>query len=291
MASSSAEIIFKNLTIGGKLSGPKGSLKITPSLILWKTENRNDPINPKDLSKAYWMGLSHRAYQLKLEYNSSASSIKFDGFKEHDYDQLKAVLHDNFDLELETLKISTKGENHGECNITGSTLSFKIDGNYSFEIPLTEVANSKMTANAKNDVVIEFNPDDIDDEDEQLMEIRFFIPNNKESGKDDGESTATTAQIFNDIIKEKTAINTSSGSNFCRLPSVHLLTPRGRYDIEMFPNFMKLHGKTHDYHIRYEQITRLFQLPKSDKDVFFYCEFGAAHPTRRYSLPASRYAV
>jgi len=114
------------------------------------------------------------------------------------------------------------------------------------------------------------------------MEIRFFIPNIKDTSKDakddtiDDKHNPTTAQMFNEIIKEKTAINASTGTNFCRFPAVHLLTPRGRYDIEMFPTFMKLHGKTHDYKIRYEQIVRLFQLPKSDKDIFFIVSLDPA---------------
>jgi len=240
--------------------------------MFWKTENRTESIAPKDIVKAYWMGLDRETFQLKLEYTTKAS-IKFDGFRESDYSALKSLLLSNFGIELEPLQVSTKGDNHGELNIQGSNICFTIDGKYGFEIPLAEVAGSKMTANAKNDVVVEFNQESaLDDEDEQLMEIRFFIPNIKEGSKEDGtddKHNPTTAQVFHEVIKERTAINTISGANFCRFPSVHLLTPRGRYDIEMFPNFMKFHGKSHDYHVRYDQITRLFQLPKSEKDVFF----------------------
>jgi hypothetical protein len=35
----------------------------------------------------------------------------------------------------------------------------------------------------------------------------------------------------------------------------------------MFPSFLKLHGKTYDYKIKYSNIVRLFQLPKPDRFV------------------------
>ncbi len=57
---------------------------------------------------------------------------------------------------------------------------------------------------------------------------------------------------------------------FSLLILIWLYYNRGRYDIEMFASFMKLHGKTFDYKIEYNTISRLFQLPKPDqRHVFF----------------------
>ncbi|MBP0485231.1 hypothetical protein, partial [Sagittula salina] len=42
------------------------------------------------------------------------------------------------------------------------------------------------------------------------------------------------------------------------------LTPRGRYDIKLFPSFIQLHGKTFDYKIPVKTVLRLFQLPHKD---------------------------
>ena len=35
-----------------------------------------------------------------------------------------------------------------------------------------------------------------------------------------------------------------------QVPHLALLTPRGRYDLELFPKFMNLHGKSYNYKIR-----------------------------------------
>ncbi|KAL3924152.1 MAG: hypothetical protein SGPRY_003999, partial [Prymnesium sp.] len=45
---------------------------------------------------------------------------------------------------------------------------------------------------------------------------------------------------------------------------VEMRVPRGRYEIEMFDKYMKLHGKTYDYKILYSNVSALFLLPKPD---------------------------
>ena len=44
----------------------------------------------------------------------------------------------------------------------------------------------------------------------------------------------------------------------------HLQVPRGRYDIELFDKYMKLHGKTFDYKCLYTNVSSLYLLPKQD---------------------------
>ena len=43
-----------------------------------------------------------------------------------------------------------------------------------------------------------------------------------------------------------------------------MVVPRGRYSIDMYEKFVKLHGSTHDYKILYKDINRAFMLPKTD---------------------------
>merc|ERR1711936_1105830 len=48
------------------------------------------------------------------------------------------------------------------------------------------------------------------------------------------------------------------------------LSPRGRYDIKMYPNFIHLHGKTFDYKIPVGTVMRLFLLPHKDQRQMFF---------------------
>ena len=43
------------------------------------------------------------------------------------------------------------------------------------------------------------------------------------------------------------------------------LTPRGRYTIELYDYFLRLRGQKYDYKIKYDDINRLFLLPKPDE--------------------------
>ncbi len=49
-----------------------------------------------------------------------------------------------------------------------------------------------------------------------------------------------------------------------------MLIPRGKYSLDMYEKFLKIHGKTHDYKIKYSQINRAFVLPKPDGVHYAY---------------------
>ena len=71
------------------------------------------------------------------------------------------------------------------------------------------------------------------------------------------------------MVKEKAEIGQVAGDVILSFEEVLVLTPRGRYDVDMFPEFLRLRGKTYDYKILYTSISRLFLLPKDDQHVLF----------------------
>lgn len=115
---------------------------------------------------------------------------------------------------------------------------------------------------------------------DEMVEIRFYVPgtqtklrgsdagSQKSDAEDDGEEVSA-AQAFHDSIKEKAEIGQVSGDLVLSFEEVLVLTPRGRYDVDMFLDFLRLRGKTYDYKILYSSISRLFLLPKDDQHVLF----------------------
>jgi structure-specific recognition protein 1 len=115
---------------------------------------------------------------------------------------------------------------------------------------------------------------------DEMVEIRFFVPgqstrvrgsdagSNKSDAEDDGDDISA-AQAFHDAIKEKAELGHVSGDIILSFEEVLVLTPRGRYDVDMFPDFLRLRGKTYDYKIVYSSISRLFLLPKDDLHILF----------------------
>jgi structure-specific recognition protein 1 len=43
-----------------------------------------------------------------------------------------------------------------------------------------------------------------------------------------------------------------------------MLIPRGKYTMDMYENYAKFHGRTHDYKIMYNEVKKVFQLPRAD---------------------------
>jgi structure-specific recognition protein 1 len=127
-----------------------------------------------------------------------------------------------------------------------------------------------------------------------MVEIRFYVPgthtrtrgsdagSQKSESESDGEETSA-AQAFHDAIKEKAEIGQVSGDLVLSFGEVLVLTPRGRYDVDMFPEFLRLRGKTYDYKILYNSISKLFLLPKGDQHVLFIVS-----PSTSICLPRTR---
>ncbi|KAK4049309.1 FACT complex subunit [Microbotryomycetes sp. JL201] len=90
----------------------------------------------------------------------------------------------------------------------------------------------------------------------------------EEDGADDEGETA--AQVFHDAVKEKADIGQITSEGMCTIPDILCLTPRGRFDIDLHADFLRLRGKTYDYRISYNQVQKLFLLPKPD-DI--HCQF------------------
>lgn len=171
-------------------------------------------------------------------------------------------------------------------SFTGQDLAFLVSNKTAFELPLQKVANSNIAG--RTEVSLEFAtssqrpPKGAGDE---LVEIRFFVPGTRtkdaasdagsQAGDEEKEDLAvegdetSAAQVFHDAIKEKAELGEVSGNMIINFEEVLVLTPRGRYDVDMFPDFLRLRGKTYDYKITYDGIQKLFLLPKDDQHVLF----------------------
>lgn len=162
-----------------------------------------------------------------------------------------------------------------------------------FELSLADVANSNIAG--KTEVSLEFTPASaikgapkvVGDE---LTEIRFYVPGSigKLKGSDAGsdnddneEEELSAAQVFHDTVKDRAKIGQIQGDLILSFEEVLVLTPRGRYDMDMFPTYLRLRGKTYDYKIVYQSISRLFLLPKDDQHVLFIVSIPLSlHPSR-----------
>src|SRR5690606_23558902 len=82
------------------------------------------------------------------------------------------------------------------------------------------------------------------------------------------------------MLKEKADIGEVAGNAIATFVDILYLTPRGRYDVDMYDRSFRLRGKTYDYKIQYDNIKKFFLLPKPD-EVHYMIVIGLDPPLRQ----------
>ncbi|KAJ1984500.1 FACT complex subunit [Dimargaris cristalligena] len=293
-----------------------GILKFAKQGVGWKNSKTGQVITiaANDIKRVQWMRVA-RQYRLKFILKNGAWQ-KLDNFPREDFDSVKHVIRSLYRITLETRELSLKGGNWGKTEFQGNYLTFNAGTKTIFEVPLGDVANTNLAG--KSEVSLEFLPPDrLNQADagrakgtrvDELVEMRFYIPGTTTSTKaarmetsgtegdlpveadkdsnasdeeeEDAEETQNAANVFYDMVKNKADLGQVTGESIALFQEILCLTPRGRYDIDMFPSFLRLRGKTYDYKISYESVIKLFLLSKPD-DLHMVFVLGLDPPIRQ----------
>ncbi|KAJ6461995.1 SSrecog-domain-containing protein [Mycena vitilis] len=273
------------------LSPEVGKMRVASSGMAWKGIDTGEvvAIAGGDIKSAQWLRVG-RGFQLRVGLKDRKRDT-FDGFKREDLKKVTELFKNHFGMTVEEIDVSFKGWNWGVTDFRGQDLAFLVSGRLGFELPLRNVANSNIAG--RTEVSLEFAapPDRKKIAGDEMTEIRFHVPGvmSKTKGSDDGsqksdaegddDDEVSAAHVFHDNIKETADIGQVTGDIILSFEEVLVLTPRGRYDVDMFPDFLRLRGKTYDYKIIYSTISKLFLLPKDDQHVLFI--LGLSNPIRQ----------
>ncbi|KAF5309610.1 hypothetical protein D9611_013984 [Ephemerocybe angulata] len=264
------------------LSPEVGKFRVAASGMGWKGTESNNVVTleASKIKWAQWIRVA-RHFQLRVGL-ADHSKQKFDGFLREEHDKIASLLKNHFAITLETQEVSFKGWNWGVADFRGQDLAFLVSDKTSFELPLNNVANSNIAG--RTEVSLEFanlaGSSKGKIAGDEMVEIRFHVPGNVSKNKDSDAGSAksdnendeediSAAQAFHETIKDRANIGQITGNMILSFEEVLVLTPRGRYDMDMFPEFLRLRGKTYDYKILFTSISRLFLLPKDDQHVLF----------------------
>lgn len=263
-----------------------GRMRIADSGLGWKaaslnneaTQNNAPFLLPSEEILSYLWSRGSRGYELRVQ-TKNQGVVMLDGFDAEDFAKLKQELQRNFHLTLEHREHSLRGWNWGKTDLAKNELVFQVNNKPAFELPYSEISNSNLTG--KNEVAVELNLDNNHNKTgDELVEMRFYIPgvleneNTVKKETENGEvkqeveeepEEVSAATVFYEQLKDKADIGQGSGEAIVSFGDILFLTPRGRYDIDMYPTSLRLRGKTYDYKIQYKQIERIFSLPKPDE--------------------------
>ncbi|CAM9671553.1 unnamed protein product, partial [Laminaria digitata] len=168
------------------------------------------------------------------------------------------------DIRLSKDRINCGGGNYGELDVLDNIVRFSSENRTLFDLNIKDVSQCVMPGVKKsNDVELQLHESDATDQTEDtLVAIRVTLPEKDEDM--DGPSPAESLQMS---VIERANIHDVKGKVLVEFNESQgtFDFPRGRYSIEMYSHFMRMHGSRYDYKIQYNDISKLFLLEKPDE--------------------------
>ncbi|KAL6943128.1 FACT complex subunit [Hanseniaspora osmophila] len=253
-------------------------------------------LSADELSSIQW-SRGCKGYELKINTRNEGV-VQLDGFNQEDFNLVKNEFLRRFNITVEVKEHSLRGWNWGQTDMARNEMVFSVNGKPTFEIPYSRINNTNLTS--KNEVAVEFqiNNETYQPAGDEIVEMRFFVPSTiiKGEGEDEDEDMdkegqkvkgegeegndgsdqenededaaivdrKTMAESFYEELKAKADIGEVSGDAIVSFQDVFFTTPRGRYDIDIYKNSIRLRGKTYEYKLQHNQIQKIFSLPKAD---------------------------
>uniref|UniRef100_A0A2P2KL43 FACT complex subunit SSRP1 n=2 Tax=Rhizophora mucronata TaxID=61149 RepID=A0A2P2KL43_RHIMU len=255
--------LFNNISLGGRGGTNPGQLKIYSGGIVWKKlgGGKAVEVDKSDILGVTWMKVP-RTNQLGVQVKDGLY-YKFTGFRDQDVTSLSNFFQSNCGITPGEKQLSVSGRNWGEIDLNGNMLTYLVGSKQAFELSLADVSQTQMQG--KNDVILEFHVDDTTgaNEKDSLMEISFHIPNSNTQFV--GDENRPPAQVFRDKIMSMADVGAGGEEAVVTFEGIAILTPRGRYSVELHLSFLRLQGQANDFKIQYSSVVRLFLLPKSNQ--------------------------
>ncbi|KAF2643293.1 SSrecog-domain-containing protein [Massarina eburnea CBS 473.64] len=300
---------FENIYLN--LSKTPGVTRFAESGWGWKPVKGSDATytsDKSDIMSAQWSRAA-RGYEVKM-LTRKDGIVQLDGFSQEDFDRIVKSFKIWYGINLENREHALRGWNWGKAEFGKAELSFNVANRPAFEVPYTEISNTNLAG--KNEVAVDFSlPADGDagangalggarfrgkksaGARDQLVEMRFYIPGmtSKKEKRDDGEEGSgeeadgdgeehNAANLFYETLMEKAEIGEVAGDTYATFQEVLHLTPRGRFDIDMYESSFRLRGKTYDYKIQFDSVKKFMVLPKPD-DLHTLIVVGLDPPLRQ----------
>ncbi|KAF5004079.1 hypothetical protein FDECE_9422 [Fusarium decemcellulare] len=291
------------------LSKESGKCRFAETGFGWKPAGGGDTftLDHSNIASAQWSRAA-KGYEIKILQRANSGIIQLDGFQQEDYDRLGKVFKNWYSTVLENKEHALRGWNWGKAEFSKSELTFSVQNRPAFELAYSEIGNTNLAG--RNEVAVEMALPATAAESganpqlggarskgtkaaagrDQLVEMRFYIPGvttrkeaeGEDAGSDagNGEEEKNAATLFYETLIDKAEIGETAGDTIATFLDVLHLTPRGRFDIDMYEASFRLRGKTYDYKIQYEAIKKFMVLPKPD-EVHYMLTIGLDPPLRQ----------
>eukprot|EP01053_Blabericola_migrator_P004200 Blabericola_migrator_1__4199@NODE_228_length_11100_cov_168_633645_g194_i0_p3_GENE_NODE_228_length_11100_cov_168_633645_g194_i0NODE_228_length_11100_cov_168_633645_g194_i0_p3_ORF_typecomplete_len475_score120_06Rtt106/PF08512_12/0_037Rtt106/PF08512_12/4_8e21POB3_N/PF17292_2/1e18POB3_N/PF17292_2/1_3e04POB3_N/PF17292_2/4_5e02SSrecog/PF03531_14/4_4e18SSrecog/PF03531_14/1_4e03SSrecog/PF03531_14/1_4e04RNA_pol_3_Rpc31/PF11705_8/13_NODE_228_length_11100_cov_168_633645_g194_i052686692 len=248
------DITFQS--IRGTLGPDQGPFKILNDLFGWKNSVTLAIIQKeaREVESIEWFRATAREHTLSFTLKSG-EKLEFTGFKEADFELLSNYIKKHWKQVITTTRPATKGWHWGQYEVSAKRLCFKVDGKRSFEVPFDQLAN---VTTSKAELALEFEgPPTKDPNVDQIMEIRFVVPQPEEGDAGD------LAEAMKTEILDASGLASAATDAIVTFDYKQCSMPPGRFDVQVFQSLLKLHGKSLDFTVHYDNVQTIFLLPSS----------------------------
>jgi len=250
---------FGSIYLATAGAAPQGTFKLESSGngFSWRKQGGGTQIQvgADEVNEIFWSRTGRENILTVKKHDGS--QLAFLGFRERDLEEIKA----RFEGKVHDRELCVNGRNWGDLLIEDSQLSFDVGGTKAFEVTLKDISQASLQG--KNEVAIEFQQDDTGTaaKEDALVEMSFYVPPASTQYQSE-EDDKSAAKVFLDEVLKKADLVTSSDDIILSMPDIAVVVPRGRYEVQLHMNFLKLVGQSQDFKIRYSSIMRVFVLPK-----------------------------
>ncbi|CAM9677536.1 unnamed protein product, partial [Hapterophycus canaliculatus] len=220
--------------------------------------------------KVKWSDVSHATWaqfaaycHLRLFMKTDAPPVRLDGFSKAQHTDIEKFLSGR-DVSLSQESPNPGGGNYGDIEVLDKIVRFSSGNRTLFDLNIKDVSQCVMPGVKKsNDVELQLHESDATDQTEDtLVAIRVTLPE-----KDEDTDEPSPAESLQMAVIERANIHDVKGKVLVEFNESQgtFDYPRGRYSVEMYSHFMRMHGSRYDYKIQYSDISKLFLLEKPDE--------------------------
>ena len=209
-------------------------------------------IGQKDLESAQSAACGN-GVQVMLK-RKDAMPLVLQGFREEDVGKVAELTG----WQIDPVLLAAVGHNWGEAEILAQSVEFAVGGKLAFDVPTKAVKQASLMG--KNEVALEFEPDEYGvREMDSMIGLSFQVPDDQDEAPGAGAGALLKAILANADIAG------AAEEEVCSFDQVSLVVPRGRYAVDMHLSLLKFSSATQEIKVPYQNIVRLFLLPKANQ--------------------------
>lgn len=276
-------LTFNNLKIQGH--GSTGTLSFEAREVVWASRGSSSvrrQLAYEKIRMASWSVFGKFGLLSLYDGSTGDMLMRIDGFRRSDRDKLSDALAKH-DINVQERDYSSEASSHGQYHVDGSSFMLLKDSKHVLELDLRTVSQCVLPAGPgtrePKEVTMQFVETDAGDADEhQLVEMRLWVPTttgDDEEGEIEVSAAARLQQQVTQIARTDT-----QGEMLAEFADGTFLVPRGRYGVEMYGTFFRMHGNMYDYKIAYADVDKYYLLPRND-DVHYVLVLCLDKPIRQ----------